>query len=679
MLNIFIDNSLVKVRPGLSIIQACEMTSIVIPRFCYHSRLSVAGNCRMCLVEVEKMPKLQVSCAVIVFDNMSIKTNSLSVKKAREGVLEFLLTNHPLDCPICDQGGECDLQELSLTYGSDRSRFKEFKRAIEDKYCGPLVKTIMSRCIHCTRCVRFANDILGDTNFGTVGRGNSIEISAYIDKLFHSELSGNLIDLCPVGALTSKPQAFISRVWELKGVRSVDILDPIHSTIIIDTRGYDIIRILPNLNSITNENWISDKIRFCIDGFTLQRITMPLIKNESKSFSSIDWVSAIKIIVHKLKSSTRIAFSVGSFVDLESLGLLKNLSCFLNAFIINSSFEKYFDTDFQCSFTFNSLLRNIYKSDTCLLLGVDPKTEGALLNYYLRKRFISGNFVIGLIGSSFQMNYTFPYIHLGVSFSNFIEIAKGKSFFCKRLRSSKTPLVIIGRSFLTNFKELNFNLLYNLFKYNLKIISYFWNGLSFFNANSNSYSIYNLGLNLNCNATNISSSLLYFLECYKYDCVNIFRSDFVIFQGHHGCLNAQKADIILPCTSFLEKTSTFVNCEGLYQTAYCATSPLNYSKNSSFILYYVFCKVTNQILFDFDLVVKKCFSFLLPSVSFLICTFYSFFDFYFFSSEYIYTDNNFIYSSVFNNFYQTDIVSTSSEIMSSCTKEMLHKTSFRFS
>jgi len=338
MLNIFIDNSLVKVRSGLSILQACESINVTIPRFCYHNRLPVAGNCRMCLVEVEKMPKLQVSCALPVLENMSIKTNSLSVKKAREGVLEFLLTNHPLDCPICDQGGECDLQEQSLTYGSDRSRFKEFKRAVEDKYCGPLIKTVMSRCIHCTRCIRFANDVLGDVNFGTSGRGNSIEISSYVNKLFRSELSGNLIDLCPVGALTSKPYSFLSRPWELKSMTSLDLFDSIHSNIVVDIRGYDIMRVLPKLNSNINEDWISDKIRFCLDGFNSQRVTIPLLKNKNQSFSSISWDYAIKIIVNKIKTSKHIAFSIGTFVDFESLILLKSLGSFLNSSYINSFF-----------------------------------------------------------------------------------------------------------------------------------------------------------------------------------------------------------------------------------------------------------------------------------------------------------------------------------------------------
>ncbi len=270
-LSITINSNNFKMKSGISIIQACELVNIFIPRFCYHERLSIAGNCRMCLVEIEKMPKLQASCAVLISDNMFIRTNSPLVLKSREGVLEFLLINHPLDCPICDQGGECDLQDQSLFYGGDKNRFKEFKKAIEDKYCGPLIKTIMTRCIYCTRCIRFASEIIGIPNIGSTGRANSVEIGFYIQKLFISELSGNVIDLCPVGALTSKPYAFMYRSWELRSVESIDIFDSIHSNIRIDVKGYEIIRVLPRLNEYINDEWISDKARYAFDGLLFKR------------------------------------------------------------------------------------------------------------------------------------------------------------------------------------------------------------------------------------------------------------------------------------------------------------------------------------------------------------------------------------------------------------------------
>ena len=264
--NVFVNDFEISVDPRISVLQACEIAGFDVPRFCYHERLSVAGNCRMCLVEVEKAPKLAASCAMPLMPGMRIKTNSPAVRKAREGVLEFLLINHPLDCPICDQGGECDLQDQAMVYGSDRGRFREYKRAVEDKNCGPLVKTIMTRCIHCTRCVRFANEVAGIADLGTSGRGSQIEIGTYIEKLFKSEFSGNVIDLCPVGALTSKPYAFSARPWELKSFESIDTLDAVCSNIRIDTRGYEIIRVLPSLNEELNEEWLHDKSRFSFDG-----------------------------------------------------------------------------------------------------------------------------------------------------------------------------------------------------------------------------------------------------------------------------------------------------------------------------------------------------------------------------------------------------------------------------
>jgi NADH dehydrogenase (ubiquinone) Fe-S protein 1 len=325
---IIIDHQPVNVNSNMSILQACESAKIVVPRFCYHERLSVAGNCRMCLVEISKAPKLVASCAMPVVQNMVVFTDSLVVKKAREGVLEFLLVNHPLDCPVCDQGGECDLQDQTMIFGSDRSRFREYKRAVEDKQCGPLIKTVMTRCIHCTRCVRFANEVIGLPALGTSGRGNSIEIGLYIKKLFTSELSGNIIDLCPVGALTSKPYTFAARPWELKSIESIDTLDAVGSNIRIDIRGYEIMRILPRLNEKINEEWISDKTRFAFDGLKRQRLYDPLLKKDNGGFEVISWQVALQEIVAKINQITKpyeFCAQVGPQSDLESALLLKRL------------------------------------------------------------------------------------------------------------------------------------------------------------------------------------------------------------------------------------------------------------------------------------------------------------------------------------------------------------------
>jgi len=666
----------IEVLPNTSILQACEIAGVVIPRFCYHERLSVAGNCRMCLVEVEKMPKLQASCAVPVSPNMSIKTNTPSVKKAREGVLEFLLINHPLDCPICDQGGECDLQDQSLIYGGDRSRFKEFKRAVEDKNCGPLIKTIMTRCIHCTRCVRFANEVVGVPEFGTSGRGNFIEISTYVDKLFTSELSGNVIDLCPVGALTSKPYAFLSRPWELKSIESIDLFDSIHSNIRVDTRGYEIVRILPRLNENINEEWISDKARFSFDGLSTQRLSEPLIKDSNGDLKPATWLEAVNLILKKMKEAqpNKVAFSIGNFCDLETLTYLHKIRLLLNGVILNQSNENFLNADNPTFYRFNTSLSNISKSDVCLLIGVNPRTDGPLLNYYLRKRFLSGNFKVGYIGSN--LNLTFPTYHLGNSVDKVVSILEGRNFFCKFLKRSKSPMIIIGKSFLNKLTLSSFNILTSILKSNFKICTAFWNGLNIFNSNSSDFSYYDIGLNNNFFFASHSYDLVYVVENSN-SISKTVKSKFIVFQGHHGCLNAQNADVVLPCTSFAEKKSTHVNCEGRLQYSQSCTLPIGKSKNSSEILLtFMNSLVSNSERNKSDHLSNL--KLLLPpfgSYSYKISSNYLIFPTFFNSLTLI--NNSYISSSLFDNFYRTDIVSQSSSNMSKSSKELLDRSPFK--
>jgi len=667
----------VQVSPNTSILQACEIAGVVIPRFCYHERLSVAGNCRMCLVEVEKMPKLQASCAVPVSPNMSIKTNTPSVKKAREGVLEFLLINHPLDCPICDQGGECDLQDQSLIYGGDRSRFKEFKRAVEDKNCGPLIKTIMTRCIHCTRCVRFANEVVGVPEFGTSGRGNFIEISTYVDKLFTSELSGNVIDLCPVGALTSKPYAFLSRPWELKSIESIDLFDSIHSNVRVDTRGYEIVRILPRLNENINEEWISDKARFSFDGLSTQRLSEPLIKNLNGDFKPASWSEALKLISKKMREAqpNKVGFSIGNFCDLESLTYVHKLRLLLNGVTLNHSTENSLNADNSIFYRFNTSLSNISKSDVCLLIGVNPRTDGPLLNYYLRKRFLSGNFKVGYIGS--HLNLTFPSYQLGNSVDKIVSVLEGKNFFCKFLRKSKSPMIIIGKSFLNKLNLSSFNLFTNILKSNFNICTSFWNGMNIFNTSSSDFCYYDLGLNNNFFYASQSYDLIYIVENSN-SIPKAIKSKFTVFQGHHGCLNAQNADVILPCTSFAEKKSAYINCEGRLQYSQACTLPIGKSKNSSDIL----LAFINSITSNSEKNKSDCLNYLkvlLPpfaSYSYKISSNYLIFPI--FSSYITILNNSYISSSLFDNFYKTDIVSQSSSNMSKSSKELLDRNPFKF-
>ena len=670
LFSVNINNVDVQVSPNMSILQACELANVIVPRFCYHERLSVAGNCRMCLVEVEKMPKLQASCAVPVAPNMRIKTNSLAVKKAREGVLEFLLVNHPLDCPICDQGGECDLQDQSMVYGGDRSRFREFKRAVEDKNCGPLIKTVMTRCIHCTRCVRFANEIAGIPEFGTSGRGNLIEIGTYIEKVFTSELSGNIIDLCPVGALTSKPYSFLARPWELKSTESIDVFDSIHSNIRVDTRGYEIMRVLPKLNEFLNDEWISDKARFAFDGLSNQRLTVPLVKINN-SFQEISWSKAINLIsekVKKIKKSNKLAVAVGPFSDLNSLVFIKDLIHKYNGLAISEENEKGLNLDYQASYKFNTLLKNISKSDVCLLLGVNSRTEGALLNYHLRKRYLNGNFRVGYLGS--HLNLTFPASNLGVSLNKFISIIEGKHSFCKHLKNSKAPCIIIGKSFLNNIRNNSLNLWLNSFKLNTRLVNNNWNGLNLLNVKSSDFCRYDLGIQF----SNYNDFDLLYVFGNSKILNKKFDSKFIVYQNHHGCVGAQKADIILPSCSFMEKACYYGNLEGRYQSTQLVTLPVGESKDDWKIVYAI--NNVNQIQGLINPL--ETIEDLIPSIKKLLNNnINNFFKWNPFFNSHAICNTFYLPSGVFDNFYKTDIISESSPNMAKCSLQLLNKGPFK--
>ncbi len=446
LLNVFINNFSLKVNKNSSILEGCSSHGFEVSRFCFHEKLFVAGNCRMCLVEIKNQPKLVASCAVFFSEGMCVYTNSPLVKRARENVLEFLLINHPLDCPICDQGGECDLQDQSFFYGSDKSRFFEYKRAVINKNCGPLVKTVMNRCIQCTRCVRFVNDVIGFFGLGTVGRGNQLEISFYVKKLFFSELSGNVIDICPVGALTSKPTAFLVRPWELKSIRSIDVFDGFGSNIRIDTRNLEILRVLPYRNDFVNEEWISDKIRFGFDSLKRQRLNKPFLRI-SDNFFQVSWVDIFETVVNKVKISNinnlNLYFSVGPFCDLGTAFLIKNLLKINKKTNFLITFENYglTDLDFQYFYCFNNKFQVLddFNLTACLLIGLDPKKELPILNLKLRKRYLKGNFLIANFGT--RLNLTFPVFHLALSLFSFFNIISGNNMFCKILKKKKKNLL----------------------------------------------------------------------------------------------------------------------------------------------------------------------------------------------------------------------------------------------
>jgi NADH dehydrogenase (ubiquinone) Fe-S protein 1 len=444
---VFVNSQPVKIEQGAAIIQACEKIGVDIPRFCYHERLGIAGNCRMCLVDIGG-PKPVASCAMPVMPGMKIQTETPVVKKAREGVMEFLLANHPLDCPICDQGGECDLQDQSVRFGSDRSRFKEVtgKRAVENKDLGPLVKTVMTRCIQCTRCVRFANEIAGASELGTSGRGNQMEIGTYVSQAISSEMSGNLIDLCPVGALTSKPYAFTTRPWELKKTESIDVLDAVGSNIRIDTRGQEVMRVLPRLNDDINEEWISDKSRFSYDGLKRQRLTTPLIK-KGNEFVPATWPEALERIavgLQDIKGEQMVGIA-GQLADAESLVALKDLFNRLNS--ENLKVESLGNlpagvTDIRSNYTLNTTIAGIEEADFLLLIGTNPRHEAPILNTRIRKSYLHNGLEIGLIGEKANLNFDFDY--LGANANDLDKVLETP--FGKKLATAKRPAILVGQS-----------------------------------------------------------------------------------------------------------------------------------------------------------------------------------------------------------------------------------------
>lgn len=677
---IYVNGAPINLESNISVLQACEMAHVLIPRFCYHERLSVAGNCRMCLVEIDKMPKLQVSCSIPIVPNMIIKTESAAVKKAREGVLEFLLVNHPLDCPICDQGGECDLQDQSLTYGSDKSRFKEFKRATEDKDCGPLIKTVMTRCIHCTRCIRFASEIIGLPVLGTSGRGNSLEIGTYIYKMFASELSGNVIDLCPVGALTSKPYAFLSRPWELNSIESIDIFDSIHSNIRVDTRSYSIMRVLPRLNESINEEWISDKIRFSFDGLFVQRVVTPLIKNKKGSFDPISWGEALNLLVKQMINKNaefnNLVFLVGNSCDVESLTFIRNIVFLTNAKLVNSSFEGFLNADYEIFYKFNTFFKNLTKADLCLLVGINPKIEGVILNYHLRKRYLLGNFVVGFIGS--QLKLTFPSTFLGNSFNVLFSILEGVHSFCRLLRRSKKPVIILGRSFQSYLKDYNLDLIFDILRRNNSFVTKSWNGLNCFNNYTTSFLYHSLSLNHFSYVFKNNIDLLYVVESDR-ELSNLVDYNFMVFQGHHGGANAQKANLILPSSVFLEKKSLYVSCEGFFQYSQSAIPSLGLSKPSSLVLsaifneFFIYRHPKSESVPRFEAIIKH----LIPFFNIVDNEhFSSFFNIVGPLYSKIKVQNCYISSSLFDNFYQTDAITKCSTNMSKASKYLLDKNPF---
>jgi len=581
MPKILINGKEIEFEKGMTVLQACELADVEIPRFCYHEKLSIAGNCRMCLVEMEKSSKPIASCAMPAAEGMNIKTNTTLVEKARKGVMEFLLANHPLDCPVCDQGGECDLQDQSLYYGVDKSRFLENKREVSEKYMGPLIKTQMTRCIHCTRCIRFATEVAGVPEIGAVGRGENMEITTYLEKSMESELSANVIDLCPVGALTSKPYAFEARPWELKKTESIDVMDAVGSNIRVDTYNWEVKRILPRLNNDINEEWISDKTRFACDGLLKQRLDVPYIRKNNKLEKST-WDEAIAFIEKKIKETEadKIAGHIGDMVNLENSLAFKKLFNNLNSNNLECREKKfYINLKDKINYIFNSSIKGIEESDFILLVGTNPRHEATILNARIRKIYLQKNIPIYSIGN--PGNLTYEYNIIGNKTDDIKELFNKESKISKKILSAKRPIIIIGESALELksgkyiFEELKNFLLNNNF------INEEWNALNVLIQNASTVGL----LDLKMISQQENNNFVFFdkLNSNKFKLLYLLGSDnlefkknneFVIYQGSHGDKGAELADVILPSAAYTEQNGLYLNLEGRVQECKKASYPI---------------------------------------------------------------------------------------------------------
>ena len=584
-----IDGIEVEVENGLTVLQACEQVGIEIPRFCYHERLTIAGNCRMCLVEMERAPKPVASCAMPVGEGMVITTNSPAVKKMRQGVMELLLINHPLDCPICDQGGECDLQDQTVGYGFDRSRFTEEKRSVKDKTFGPLIRAMMTRCIHCTRCIRFSSEVAGVPEMGATGRGEHMEVGTYVEKALTSELSGNMIDLCPVGALTSNPYAFNARPWELEKTESIDVMDAVGSNIRIDAKGPEVMRIMPRLNEDVNEEWISDKSRFACDGLKRQRLDTPYVRRDGK-LEPATWDEAFSAIADKVKGmdGSKFAAIAGDLACAESMTALKDLTMAVGSKNIDCRQDgAKLDASCRGGYVFNTTIAGIEEADACLIIGTNTRKEAPIVNARLRKRYLMGGFSAGMVGENVDL--TFSCENLGAGTDTLSEIAEDKHSFAKVLKKARNPMLILGQGALTRSDGAAVLALARQIAEDNGMISDDWNGFNVLHTAAARVGGLDLGLTTGdvgsildgCGSGSVE--VVYLLGADEID-TNKLGKAFVIYQGHHGDAGAHRADVVLPGAAYTEKNATYVNTEGRVQRTRLAVFPIGEAKEDWTIL-----------------------------------------------------------------------------------------------
>ncbi|MAZ82392.1 MAG: NADH-quinone oxidoreductase subunit G [Hoeflea sp.] len=579
MANIKVDGKEIEVPDHYTLLQACEEAGAEVPRFCFHERLSIAGNCRMCLVEVKGgPPKPAASCAMGVRDLRpgpngeapEVFTNTPMVKKAREGVMEFLLINHPLDCPICDQGGECDLQDQAMAFGMDNSRFHENKRAVEDKYIGPLVKTIMNRCIHCTRCVRFTTEVAGISELGLIGRGEDAEITTYLEHAMTSELQGNVIDLCPVGALTSRPYAFQARPWELGKTESIDVMDACGSAIRVDTRGREVMRIMPRVNESINEEWISDKTRFVWDGLRTQRLDRPYVKVDGR-LQPASWPQAFAAIADAVKTATpeKIGAIAGDMATVEEMFALKTLLASLGSQNVDCRQDgaALDPSKGRASYIFNPGIEGIEDADAILIIGANPRYEASVLNARIRKRWRMGDLPIGVIGEQVDLRY--PYEYLGAGPESLSAVIDGSDKFAAKLKRAKKPLIIIGQGALARGDGAAVLAQAAALADSVKAVSGDWNGFAVLHTAASRVGGLDLGFVPGKGAMDAKSMLtdadvLFLLGADELDFTKK-TAGFTVYIGSHGDNGAHHADVILPGATYTEKFGTYVNTEGRVQ------------------------------------------------------------------------------------------------------------------
>lgn len=678
MVKMTIDGQEIEVEGGLSVLQACEQAGAEIPRYCYHERLSVSGNCRMCLVEMERAPKPVASCAMPVGEGMVIRTNTEAVRNMRKGVMEFLLINHPLDCPICDQGGECDLQDQAVAYGGDKGRYHEPKRTVADHDYGPLVGTVMTRCIHCTRCVRFTGEIAGVPVLGGTFRGEHMEIGAYVDAMVDSELSGNLVDVCPVGALTSKPYKFSARPWELTKVESVDVLDAQGCNIRVDTRGGEIMRIQPRLNEEINEEWLGDKSRHACDGLKVQRLDKPYIRLSDK-LTPASWDQAFAAIKAKLNDvkGAKISAIVGDQADCESMTALKDLMVALGSENIDCRQDgAQLDASNRASYIFNSTIAGIEDADAILIVGSNPRHEAPVLNARIRKRHLQGNnkskLNVAVIGP--KSDLTYPHENLGDETSVLAEIASGKHAFAKVLKAAKNPMIIVGQGALARTDGAQVLAAAKAVTDKLGLIKDGWNGFNVLHTAASRVGGLDLGLvpgKGGKSAGEIVGSDMDVTILLGADDVDMSRlKGFVVYIGTHGDAGAHRADVILPSAAYTEKNATFVNTEGRVQRTRIAVYPVGEAREDWTILRALSTVLGHTLPYDSVSQVRSRMVELNANFASVNCVTAA--DWGDFGTVGDMSDMPFKYA--IDNYYMTDPISRASATMAKCSDAFVTKT-----